>query len=714
VSVPLPSIRDLLSILRVPGPRAEAARFGLALAFAAFVVALVLPALGVFQKLEFATFDQRLRLRGDRPVHPGIAIIEFDEESLQRNHNTWPLPRDQYALLIDDLRSRGVRTIGIDLLFVGPDRDQPADPNLPTNDELLAAVIARDPRVVNGVYLPLAEPGGKELVPDDGASFDSTLVALSRFTIPLPANVRLMRSVGQFELEPVIAESTAAVGHVGLYQDIDGVSRAVPLLVEHRGRAFPALSLVMAASYLGADWKQIRFQRGEAILPAPGGTVRIPVDNHGRIPISFPGDEKAFKNHLPFWKVMEDIADRAEHSPSRTRGTEGTADPLRDKAVLVCNTAITSAISDFGPTPFRQSFPLAYAHASVLNSILRSDYIREVPPLLQYGAWIVTAIFLGLLLSIMAPIPLMLTAIATVAFYFIVSLLLTSFGGYQTAFVQPVAMIGIIAVGNLARGYFVRDMQRRAQEQELAVARRIQQGLLPKDVLRVNGVEVAGVNLPCFAVGGDYFDYFPMADGRIALAIADVSGKGVPAALLMSNLQAIFRAECARGASVALVPEQANKQLMESMAGNSKFVTFFYGALDAEARRMCYSNAGHNPPLVVRADGTIEELSTGGLLLGVFPLATYDVGEVALEPGDVVVLFTDGVTEAESSRQGLYGDERLHALVRRVRTQSAKEIGEEICRDVERYSHGLHQSDDVTIVIVKLKDGPTVPIAAAP
>ena len=119
------------------------------------------------------------------------------------------------------------------------------------------------------------------------------------------------------------------------------------------------------------------------------------------------------------------------------------------------------------------------------------------------------------------------------------------------------------------------------------------------------------MNLPCFAVGGDYFDYFKLDDGRIALAIADVAGKGVPAALLMSNLQAILRAECARGGSVPHVPAQANRQLMESMGGNSKFVTFFYGALDPVARRLSYSNAGHNPPLVVRADGGIEELADG-------------------------------------------------------------------------------------------------------
>jgi CHASE2 domain-containing sensor protein len=702
----LPSIRELISILRLSGPRGEAARFGLALAAGAFVVALLLPAFGVFEKLELATFDQRLRLRGARPVHPGIFILEIDQTTIREYKNAWPIARDQYALLLNDLRERGVRTIGIDLLFVGPDRIQPESPDEPTNDQILAAVIARDPRVINGVYFSLYDPSGAARGTEDLA--DSTRLLWQRFTIPVPTGVRLMRSVdSNFDLEPTIAESTAFVGHVGLYQDIDGVSRALPLLVEHKGRAFPALSLVMAANYLGADWRQIRFENGYAVLPHPGGVLRIPVDRNGRVAISFPGDAKVFKNHKTFLEVLNEVSDRTAATPAmgKTPPPEASTDPLRDKVVLVCNTATALAISDFGPTPFGPNSPLAYAHASVLNSILQNDYIREVPLLVQYGAWLATAIFLGLLLSVMAPIPLALTTLATIVVYFMGSLLATSLGGYQTAFVPPVLMILVIAVGNLGRGYFVRDLQRRAQEQELAVARRIQQGLLPKDVLRVNGVEVAGVNLPCFAVGGDYFDYFPMSDGRIALAIADVSGKGVPAALLMSNLQAIFRAECARGASVALVPEQANRQLMESMAGNSKFVTFFYGALDASAGRLAYSNAGHNPPLVVRKDGAIEELATGGLLLGVFPLATYDVGEVDLGAGDVVVLFTDGVTEAESTRHDLYGDERLHELVRRVRDRSAREIGEEICRDVERYSHGLHQSDDVTIVIVKVKDG---------
>jgi sigma-B regulation protein RsbU (phosphoserine phosphatase) len=166
--------------------------------------------------------------------------------------------------------------------------------------------------------------------------------------------------------------------------------------------------------------------------------------------------------------------------------------------------------------------------------------------------------------------------------------------------------------------------------------------------------------------GGDYFDYFNLADGRIALAIADVAGKGVPAALLMSNLQAILRAECARGTDVPQVPTQANRQLMESLGGNSKFVTFFYGALDpapagcrtrtpATTRRWSCA-----PPARSRSSPRAASSS------GVFPMAEYDQGTVDLATGDLLVLFTDGVTEAES-RHGLYSDERLQELVLRER-----------------------------------------------
>ncbi|MEP7027012.1 MAG: SpoIIE family protein phosphatase [Candidatus Eisenbacteria bacterium] len=683
--------------------KSKAVRFGLLLAAVAFAFALTTPHIGLFQKLELTTEDIRLRLRGQRPIHPAILTVEIDEGSLRRFHNTWPFARDYYALLFNGLRKAGARVIGVDLLFIGPDINAPAGGGPISNDQLLAAVIGRDPRILNGFYFPLEEADDRNLVAPESLTVDARRRIWQRFTMPLPDGTTLLRATDvPFDLEEQIADASDAVGHVALSQDVDATIRALPLLINQRGRAFPSLSLLMVARYLGADWRGIRFMRGRAFLPYPGGELTVPVERHAEILINYPGPDRVFEpSAVSFDTLMIEIAARDSLEELGLPRPHGLLDRVEGKIVLVCNTATTTAIADFGQTPFAQTFPLAYAHASVINSMLRGDYLSKVPRTVQAVAWALIAFVLAVALAASTPVALALTVLATIGALLVVSWAMVAFGGSIIEVVPPVIMVFVISLGHLLRGYIIRDRQRRAQEQELAVARRIQQDLLPRGVLAAPGLEVVGANRPCFEVGGDYFDYFPLKDGRIALAIADVAGKGVGAALLMSNVQAILRAECARGTAVPQVPAQANRQLMESLAGNSKFVTFFYGALDPVAKRFYYSNAGHNPPLVVRADGRIEELTEGGLILGVFPLAEYDEGTVDLAPGDVLALFTDGVTEAES-RQGLYSDERLQELLLRERGRSAKDIAQAILDDVDLFSHGRHQTDDVTVVIVKV------------
>jgi CHASE2 domain-containing sensor protein len=682
----------------------KAVRFGLLLAAVAFAFsALLAPHIGLFQRLELTTEDIRLRLRGERPIHPAIVTIEIEEKTLFHYRNTWPIPRDQYALLFNGLKNAGARVVGVDLLFIGQDiNNPPIEGNPITNDQLLAAVIARDPRIINGFYFPLIEPDGHDLAPIESLTIDPRRRIWQRFTMPLPDGVDLLHTTDvPFDMEEEIAESSYAVGHVGLFQDVDNTIRSLPLLVNYRGRAFPALSLLMVASYLGGDWRDIRFRNNRAFLPYPGGELTLPVDRHAQILINYPGPDKVFKTSaIRFDQVQRSIALRDSLESVGKTAPMGLLERVNGKVVLVCNTATTTAFADFGQTPFSQ-LPLAYTHTSVVNSMLRGDFLSKVPREGQAVLWFLLAIALALILAALTPVALALTVLSTIVALLVVSWGMIAFGGQIIEVVPPILMIGIISLGHLLRGYIVRDRQRRAQEQELAVARRIQQDLLPKSVLAVSDLEVVGANRPCFEVGGDYFDYFNLADGRIALAIADVAGKGVPAALLMSNLQAILRAECARGTDVPQVPTQANRQLMESLAGNSKFVTFFYGALDPKTRRLSYSNAGHNPPLLVRKSGAIEELGTGGLILGVFPLAEYDQGTVDLSAGDLLVLFTDGVTEAES-RHGLYSDERLQELLLKERGRSAKDIAQAILTDVDLFSHGRHQTDDVTVVVVKV------------
>src|SRR5690348_4583346 len=243
--------------------RSKAVRFGLLLAALSFACALVAPHVGLFQRLELTTEDMRRRLRGQRPVHPAMLTVEIEKNTLRRYHNVWPFPRDQYALLFNGLRDAGARVVGVDLLFIGPDINPAVEGNPISNDQLLAVILARDPRFVNGFYFPLEERDGRDLVAAESVAVDPQRRVWNRFTMPLPDGVSLLHTTDVlFNMEPELAESSAAVGHVGLFQDVDNTIRGLPLLVNYQGRAWPSLSLLMVAQYLGGNWRDIRFHGG--------------------------------------------------------------------------------------------------------------------------------------------------------------------------------------------------------------------------------------------------------------------------------------------------------------------------------------------------------------------------------------------------------------------------------------------------------------------
>ena len=184
--------------------------------------------------------------------------------------------------------------------------------------------------------------------------------------------------------------------------------------------------------------------------------------------------------------------------------------------------------------------------------------------------------------------------------------------------------------------------------QELATARAIQVRLLPSTEPVVTGFEVVGASIPSREIGGDYFDFLAQADDKIGIAIGDVSGKGMPAALLMSNLQASLHGQVLHPGSVSGVVQRVNDLLVKSTDPHM-FATFFYGLLDARQASFTCTNAGHNPPILLRTDGTIEELTTGGLLLGMLGEQVYKQDTVTLAPGEIIVLYTDGITEARNA-----------------------------------------------------------------
>jgi len=239
------------------------------------------------------------------------------------------------------------------------------------------------------------------------------------------------------------------------------------------------------------------------------------------------------------------------------------------------------------------------------------------------------------------------------------------------------------------------------QEREIAEARAIQERLVPREIPQVRGYEIATSWQSAEAVGGDYFDVLALSENILGLCIADVAGKGIPAALLMSNLQAAVRGL----SSPSLMPDLLCNSLNSLVWKNThtdRFITLFYAQLDAPARRLRYANAGHNAPIVVRAGGSCERLQEGGGVLGVFEGQDFGLGTVNLAPGDRLVLFTDGVTEASNRGGEEFGEQRLLALLEKHRALSANALQAKIAAAISEFSGG-HLTDDATLLVLAVE-----------
>jgi sigma-B regulation protein RsbU (phosphoserine phosphatase) len=240
------------------------------------------------------------------------------------------------------------------------------------------------------------------------------------------------------------------------------------------------------------------------------------------------------------------------------------------------------------------------------------------------------------------------------------------------------------------------DHQRR---RELAEAEVVQRSLLPHALPVVPGVELAVHWQPAGGVGGDAFDIALIDEHRLAISVADVSGKGLPAALLMSSVQATIRAVAA-GADPAAVCSHVNRTLVGQIP-DGRFVTLVLAVLDPHTRRVVYANAGHNQPIHVRRDGAVARLDCGGPVLGVMADADYELGSLTLEPGDRLIFFTDGLVEATDGREE-FGEDRLAALVQARRSQAAGALVAGLVDEVKSFSHDA-RGDDTTVVALAVE-----------
>jgi phosphoserine phosphatase RsbU/P len=235
------------------------------------------------------------------------------------------------------------------------------------------------------------------------------------------------------------------------------------------------------------------------------------------------------------------------------------------------------------------------------------------------------------------------------------------------------------------------------QQREAEEARLIQRGLLPTTTPQVKGIDLSVTWLPADGVGGDCFDTLGFGD-VLGVSIADIAGKGLPAALLMSNLQAAVRAFAQDAVSPASINNSINRLLCRNMA-SGRFATFCYARIEPASGRIVYSNAGHNPPLLIRPGGTVEKLGDGGMVLGIFPDNQYEQAELTLTAGDRLLFYTDGITEARNPEGDEYGEDRLAEVALAVREGSAETIKDAVLTNVNAFTNEKFE-DDATLIVV--------------
>ena len=276
------------------------------------------------------------------------------------------------------------------------------------------------------------------------------------------------------------------------------------------------------------------------------------------------------------------------------------------------------------------------------------------------------------------------------------------FGRFELALLRAVASVAAAAIEN-ARLYSD-SLQAKEMERQVRMAAAVQRQMIPQKAPEIAGLELAGIYVPCLGLAGDFYDYIDLPNGNLGIAVADVSGKGVAAALRMASTRATLRAQVGKVFEICEVMQNVNEAFcldVDPADMVMPFVSMFYGVVDMSNRRMTYANAGHEPPLLLR-DGKVVHLGEGGPVLGIDPASTYYQDVVQLQVGDVLVICTDGLIEAINFQAKQFGSTRVLQAAQAKANDSAEHIAKHILWEMRRFAGLTERLDDITIVVAKI------------
>jgi adenylate cyclase len=688
-------VRLGLSLFRGPGR-------AVALALVGFAILLRAVDPGSVTYLRLRGFDVE-QLLWPRTGDPMIAIVTIDEASIAQ-YGQWPWPRARLAKLVRRIAEGQPRVLGIDIIFAEPDRLSPPEiarelPDLPA--AAAAALEQMPPSERDLADAMRAVPTVLALRPLESMSASpGTPMRASPITRMGHDPIPFLESYSSM-LQPV-AELTAAakgIGSVAAEKSVDGIVRAVPLAVSRRGTIVPsfALEILRIASNAGA----ITINTGvDGIEGVRVGDITAPTDPHGHALIHF-ADRVG-----PYISAVEVL------DPGFDTGR------LRDQMVLLGVTGF--GVVDMQQTPIGAMQGID-VHAQLIESMILDELLHRPAGLY----WIELAVALAAGTAAIWLLPYrravlatgLSVAIAVVPVGAELALFRSAgvlFDGVYSA-LTSLAAFAVMLVGTLrAEEAELRREGELKQRMagELSAAQAIQMGLLPRlpafpdrpDIDLFARIE------PARMVGGDFYEYLLVDEGRrLFFLIADVSGKGMPAALFMAMCKAVVREAVIRFAPeldqiLAEINHQTTETSLElpSSGGDQMFVTAFAGILDLGTGEIDYASAGHDSPFVLGRNPGLRQLVTeGGPPLGVMNPFLYPIDRARLDPGEVLLLFTDGVTEAQNSAQTLYSGDRLEKLLTTVHGADAEHVIAAVFDDVRHFVGDAEQFDDITVLALR-------------
>ena len=645
--------------------------------------------------LRNVVFDGYQRMFPLERVADPVALVMIDEEALAK-YGQWPWPRTRMAELITRLSGDQPAAIGLDIIYGEPDRFSPgtiADelPILPTNlAQALRALPSNDQVLANAIR-------GKNVVLGIGSqdSADARFPSAPRAAPVIVKGERAdnLRSFGGHIGNVAVLDEAAAGRGLLDSGSAQEVVRVVPLVERVQGAIVPALGVEALRVALGA---------GIRLEDAPAGLITM---RFGDIVTRMQDDGTAW--------LRISHGDNARYV-SAARVLDGKVDPdlIRDKVVLIGISGL--GVQDYKTTPLGEFVPGVTMHAQVIENLFNGvSLVRPAAMAYSEAALLVLS---GLILIWFIPRLSALQGINLVVVLVLTSFLIgiVLFRHYSLLFdwawpaIGTLAVFGSVVVGTLSETERQRRQLREAAARmagEVDAARRIQMGLLPDPKEAVGNerrFRLAALLEPARTVGGDFYDCFMIDATHAFFVVADVSGKGLPAALFMASVKSHLKSAALRGGSVGTVLSRAQDEI-EHENPEQLFVTAFAGILDIATGELEFSNAGHEPPFVRTAHGAPERFEIpGGPPLCVVPGFQYPTGMRKLEPGEWMCVVTDGATEAMNPSREFFGVERLRtALSWLPEGVGPEELVRKVNEEVKRFSAGAEPADDITLLAVR-------------